>query len=44
MPTVLIIGFDPHTVPGVDGDAVRAALAFNTSPADSVEAALRRLP
>ncbi|MFE4396011.1 MULTISPECIES: hypothetical protein [Streptomycetaceae] len=26
MPTVLILGFDPHTVPGVDGDAVRALL------------------
>ncbi|WP_316526470.1 hypothetical protein [Kitasatospora brasiliensis] len=26
MATVLIIGFDPHTVPGMDGDAVRAVL------------------
>lgn len=26
MPTVLIVGFDPHTLPGVDGDAIRAAL------------------
>ncbi|MFE4971800.1 hypothetical protein ACFRAR_06750 [Kitasatospora sp. NPDC056651] len=26
MRTVLILGFDPHTVPGVDGDAVQAVL------------------
>ncbi|MFE6502920.1 hypothetical protein [Kitasatospora sp. NPDC057738] len=26
MPTVLVLGFDPHTVPGTDGDAVRALL------------------
>jgi hypothetical protein len=26
MPSVLIIGFDPHAVPGMDGDAVRAVL------------------
>ena len=26
MPSVLILGIDPHAVPGMDGDAVRAAL------------------
>jgi hypothetical protein len=26
MPSVLIIGFDPHAVPGMDGDAMRAVL------------------
>ncbi|MET9365860.1 hypothetical protein ABZX93_33810 [Streptomyces sp. NPDC006632] len=26
MPTALVLGIDPHTVPGMDGDAVRAAL------------------
>lgn len=26
MPSVLILGFDPHAVPGMDGDAVRAVL------------------
>ncbi|MFI7414027.1 hypothetical protein ACIBU0_35790 [Streptomyces sp. NPDC049627] len=26
MPSVLILGFDPHTVPGMDGDAMRAVL------------------
>ncbi|MFG3281900.1 hypothetical protein [Streptomyces sp. NPDC048111] len=26
MPSVLILGIDPHTVPGMDGDGVRAAL------------------
>jgi hypothetical protein len=26
MSSVLIIGFDPHAVPGMDGDAVRAVL------------------
>ncbi|MEU8924507.1 hypothetical protein AB0D10_26785 [Kitasatospora sp. NPDC048545] len=26
MPTVLVLGFDPHTVPGMDGDGVRAVL------------------
>jgi hypothetical protein len=26
MPSVLILGIDPHTVPGLDGDAIRAAL------------------
>ncbi|MFI2238363.1 hypothetical protein [Streptomyces chrestomyceticus] len=26
MPSVLILGFDPHAVPGMDGDAMRAVL------------------
>ncbi|ADI12757.1 hypothetical protein SBI_09639 [Streptomyces bingchenggensis BCW-1] len=26
MPSVLILGIDPHAVPGMDGDAIRAAL------------------
>lgn len=26
MPSVLVLGIDPHTVPGMDGDALRAAL------------------
>ncbi|MFK4102019.1 hypothetical protein ACI2L1_18470 [Streptomyces sp. NPDC019531] len=26
MPSVLILGVDPHTVPGMDGDVIRAAL------------------
>ncbi|MFJ6383532.1 hypothetical protein ACIQI7_26450 [Kitasatospora sp. NPDC092039] len=26
MPTVLVIGFDPYAVPGMDGDAVQAVL------------------
>ncbi|MEU9044172.1 MULTISPECIES: hypothetical protein [unclassified Kitasatospora] len=26
MSSVLILGFDPHTVPGMDGDALRAVL------------------
>ncbi|MFE6050163.1 hypothetical protein ACFQ6N_05385 [Kitasatospora sp. NPDC056446] len=26
MPSVLVIGFDPHAVPGLDGDALRAVL------------------
>ncbi|MGP3988636.1 hypothetical protein [Streptomyces sp. 3N207] len=26
MPAVLVLGFDPHTVPGVDGYALHAAL------------------
>ncbi|MFG2890186.1 hypothetical protein [Streptomyces sp. NPDC048248] len=26
MPSALIVGFDPHAVPGMDGDAMRAVL------------------
>ncbi|GAA2667650.1 hypothetical protein [Streptomyces lunalinharesii] len=26
MPAVLVLGFDPHAVPGMDGDALRAVL------------------
>jgi nucleotide-binding universal stress UspA family protein len=26
MPSVLVLGIDPHAVPGMDGDAMRAAL------------------
>ncbi|MGA5824064.1 hypothetical protein ACPC54_40235 [Kitasatospora sp. NPDC094028] len=26
MPSVLVLGFDPHAVPGMDGDAMRAVL------------------
>ncbi|WP_030236444.1 hypothetical protein [Streptomyces sp. NRRL S-350] len=26
MATVLILGFDPHTIPGMDGDGLRAVL------------------
>lgn len=26
MPSALILGFDPHAVPGMDGDAMRAVL------------------
>ncbi|MGX1761306.1 hypothetical protein ACWIG5_31055 [Streptomyces lydicus] len=26
MPSALILGFDPHTVPGMDGDAMRTVL------------------
>jgi hypothetical protein len=26
MPSVLVLGIDPHSVPGLDGDAVRAVL------------------
>ncbi|MFJ2864740.1 hypothetical protein [Kitasatospora sp. NPDC087314] len=26
MATVLVLGFDPHTVPGLDGDTLRAGL------------------
>ncbi|MEU3369074.1 hypothetical protein ABZ734_01045 [Streptomyces sp. NPDC006660] len=26
MPTALVLGIDPHTVPGMDGDALRSAL------------------
>ncbi|MBP0449463.1 MULTISPECIES: hypothetical protein [unclassified Kitasatospora] len=26
MPTALVLGIDPHAVPGTDGDALRAAL------------------
>ncbi|MFG2142069.1 hypothetical protein [Streptomyces sp. NPDC048650] len=26
MPSALVLGIDPHTVPGMDGDAIRAAL------------------
>jgi hypothetical protein len=57
MSSALIIGFDPHAVPGMNGDAMRAvldqelarrhapqaAIAFNTSGGDSVEAAQRWL-
>ncbi|MFJ6618329.1 hypothetical protein ACIQOW_12250 [Kitasatospora sp. NPDC091335] len=44
MPAVLVPGFDPHAVPGPDGDAARAVLVFHTGITDSVEAARRRLP
>ncbi len=26
MPSALVVGFDPHAVPGMDGDAMRAVL------------------
>ncbi|MER8102041.1 hypothetical protein [Kitasatospora sp. NPDC094016] len=43
MATALVLGFDPHTVPGMDGDGLRAAIAFDTSGSTSVEAAQRWL-
>ncbi|MFI8346864.1 hypothetical protein [Streptomyces sp. NPDC085596] len=43
MASVLVVGYDPQAIPGIDGDAPRAALAFNTSGGDSVEAARRWL-
>jgi hypothetical protein len=39
--TVLLVGFDPRTVPGVDADLVETAIAFNSNPTDSADAALR---
>ena len=27
MPSVLVVGYDPHRIPGVDGNALHAALA-----------------
>ncbi|WP_053733201.1 hypothetical protein [Nocardia sp. NRRL S-836] len=30
MPTVLVIGFDPHTIPGFDPDAVAAAIELGS--------------
>jgi hypothetical protein len=41
---VLLIGLDPHAVPGVDAALVDTAIAFNTNPTNSVDAALRWLP
>ncbi|MGW4224318.1 hypothetical protein ACWEG1_12765 [Streptomyces bauhiniae] len=26
MPSVLVVGYDPQAIPGIDGDALRAAL------------------
>ena len=42
MSSVLILGIDPHTVPGMDGDAIRAALdaELGRFGADGVQAAM----
>jgi hypothetical protein len=44
---VLLIGFDPHSVPGVDANLVDVAMAMGEEQltgADSVDAVLRWLP